>query len=379
MLSTRYLNTYVEKDLAKKMVFLAGPRQVGKTTLALNLLKNGNEHHAAYFNWDVPGRNHALIQGLVPSDEPLIVLDEIHKYRKWRNLVKGLYDHYKGRIKFLVTGSARLDYFSRGGDSLHGRYHLFRLHPLSLREADPSMSRNTVDRLLTYGGFPEPYFEADEVQWRRWQRERLKRVVQEDLLSLEQVKDVSQITLLGEILPTKVGAPLSIQNLRNDLDVAHETAERWVKILENLYYCFRVMPFGSPKIKAVKKEQKLYLWDWSQCIDSSARFENMVACQLLKYCHFLEDTQGLNMELRYIRNVERKEIDFVVIQDRKPAFAIEVKQGREELSSNIKYFSQRLNIPHFYQVYLGQEPYESAQYRATVLPFEALVRKLGLP
>ena len=379
-LTPRYLTDFIEEDLTKKMVFLAGPRQVGKTTLAFSLLNHGDPEHPAYFNWDTPGRNHDLLKGLLPNNQPLVVIDEIHKYRKWRNLVKGYYDHYKGRIKFLVTGSARLDYFSRGGDSLQGRYHLYRLHPLSLKEVSPAaLEQATLMRLLTYGGFPEPFFEADQKHWRRWQQERLRRVINEDLVSLEQVKDLSAISLLAEILPTKVGSPLSVQNLRTDLEIAHATAERWLQILENLYYCFRILPFGGPKIKAVKKEPKLYLWDWSLCSDEATRFENLVACQLLKYCHLMEDSDGFHMELRYIRDVEKREIDFVVLKQKKPLFAVECKLGSRDISKNVPYFSKRLHIPYFYQVHLEGSGLDVAGLNASILSFRDLVKKLDLP
>ena len=374
----RYLKTAVVEDLKEKMVFLGGPRQVGKTTLALSLLKNGSEEHPAYLNWDDSATRKALLQGTLPSGEELVVLDEIHKYKKWRNLVKGFYDLNKSRRHFLVTGSAKLDHYRRGGDSLQGRYHYHRLHPLSLHELGGSPTARDVDHLLQFGGFPEPFFKGNARHWKRWQRERQSQVIQEDLINLEHVKEVSQLDLLASVLPDRVGSPLSINNLRGDLSVAFETADRWVTILENLYFCFRIPPYGLPRFRAARKEQKLYMWDWSLCLDEAARFENLVASNLLKYCHFIEDGEGDRMELKFVRDSQGRELDFVVLRNGAPAFAVECKTGEREVSRNIAYFSERTKIPQFFQVHLGQKDVETARFRARVLPLTAFARWLNV-
>jgi uncharacterized protein len=372
----RYLQKDVRDDLSEKMVFVGGPRQVGKTTLALQLLGGAGERHPAYLNWDDVRTRRMLLEGALPADEPLVVFDEIHKYKHWRNLVKGFYDLNKSTREFLVTGSARLDFYRRGGDSLQGRYHYYRLHPLSLHEIGADAGRAELEALLRFGGFPEPYLKGSERHWKRWQRGRQSRVIHEDLVNLEQVKDVSQLSLLADILPEKVGSPLSINNLRGDLSVAFETADRWVGILENLYYCFRIGPYGLPRLRAAKKEKKLYLWDWSLCVDSAARFENLIASNLLKYCHHLEDTTGDRMELMYIRDSQKREIDFVVARERKPLFGVECKSGDRSLSRNISYFAERTSIPVFYQVHLGKTDREYAASRARVLPCQSFCRIL---
>ena len=130
-------------------------------------------------------------------------------------------------------------------------------------EYDPDGKHNSLVDLLRFGGFPEPLFTKNDRELRFWQRDRLSRVIREDLRDLERVKEISLIEALVDLLPSKVGSPLSIQSLREDLEVDHKTVSRWITILENLYVCFRIAPFGSSKIRAVKKEQKLYLWDWS--------------------------------------------------------------------------------------------------------------------
>ena len=374
----RYLKTAVYDDLKEKMVFMGGPRQVGKTTLALSLLMDGNEEHPAYLNWDSPASRKLLLQGALPSGEQLVILDEIHKYKAWRNLVKGLYDTNKSSRQILVTGSARLDHYRRGGDSLQGRYHYYRLHPLSLYEVNPQPTKTDLDHLLQFGGFPEPFVKGNMRHWKRWQREHQSRVIHEDLTTLEHVKEVSQLDLLAQVLPERVGAPLSVNNLRQDLSVAFATADQWISILENLYFCFRIQPYGLPKLRAATKERKLYMWDWSVCGNPAARFENLVASNLLKYCHKIEDIEGDRMDLRFVRDSQGRELDFVVTRNNRPEFAVECKMGEKQISRNIAYFAQRTDIPLFYQAHMGERDFELAQFKARVLPFTALAGILGV-
>lgn len=364
----RYIHDAVVADLRKKMVFIGGPRQVGKTTMALEIL-DGDEQHPAYFNWDFADDKKILLQGGLPSEQPLVVLDEIHKYKSWRNFIKGLYDKNRSRTAFLITGSARLDYYRKGGDSLQGRYHYYRLHPLSLYELSTTPTLDDLQTLLTFGGFPEPFFAQSERDWKRWQRERAARVIHEDLISLESVKEVSQLDLLVALLPDRVGSLLSINSLREDLSASHEAVDRWVRILENLYYCFRIRPFGAKKIKALKKDRKLFLWDWSLCPYPGSKFENLVAANLLKYCHYIEDTQGDEMELCFLRDTVKREIDFIVLCNGQPVFGLECKTGSKRLSKHIAYFAKRTDIPRFYQVHMGHEDYEIADVRTRILPF----------
>jgi predicted AAA+ superfamily ATPase len=374
----RYLEPAVTGVLPRKMAFIGGPRQVGKTTLALSLLGDAaDETHPAYFNWDDPRAAARLRAVELPPGEPLLVLDEIHKYARWRNLVKGIHDTEKSRRQIVVTGSARLDYYRKGGDSLANRYRYFRLHPFSLRELGENASRSDVEALLRFGGFPEPFLLQSEREHRIWQRDRITRVVREDLRDLEQVREITLVEQLVDLLPARVGSPLSIKSLREDLEVDHKTVERWLTILENLYLCFRISPFGAPKVRAVKKAQKLYLWDWSMAPEGGARFENLVASQLLKHCHFVEDTEGHAMELRFLRDTDRREIDFVVLKDRKPIFAVECKSGERSVSPSLHYFAKRTPIPRFFQVHLGDRHYETGP--VTVLPFRTFCDELRLP
>jgi len=378
-LAPRSIVPFIRKDLTRKMVFVGGPRQVGKTTLALSLLDRLDPAHPAYFLWDDPEDRERLLRGELPSGQPLIVLDEIHKFARWRGLLKGFYDKRHANTSFLVTGSARLDYYRKGGDSLQGRYHYYRLHPFSLREIDPDARPSTLEALLHYGGFPEPFLSQDETEVRRWQREYRQRVVRDDLRDLEQVREISLIESLLQHLPRCVGSPLSVKSLRELLEVAHETAENWITILERLYVVFRIAPYGARRIRAVKKEKKLYFWDWAQSPEGGPRLENLVASQLLKYCHWTEDTQGFEMELRYLRDTDKREVDFVVLRDGRPEFAVECKSGETGPSPAALYFRARTPIPRFYQVHLGRKDFGDEHTGVRVLPFTQFCRELTLP
>jgi predicted AAA+ superfamily ATPase len=368
----RYLTSFISDDLKKKMVFLGGPRQVGKTTLAQGLIKNYRDTHPAYINWDSDFDRHRLKNRLWPKEEPLIVLDEIHKMKTWRNLVKGLYDTLKNTHSFLITGSARLDHFRKGGDSLLGRYHYYRLHPFTLPEL--GFSKKNLEDLYKYGGFPEALSEKDERTLKRWHMTRLSRLVKTDLNSLETVKDIDKVELLAEELPRRVGSPLSHKSIAEDLEIDPKTVKRWIGILDSLYYSFQIAPFGAKKIRAVKKEQKLYLWDWSQVEDPGARFENMVASHLLKYCHYLQDVYGHKTELRYIRDTDKREVDFVIVQDRKPLFAVECKLTDKSVSPAIYYFLERLNIPKYYQISMNESQDRSPRDGVIITSLEGLCR-----
>jgi predicted AAA+ superfamily ATPase len=371
----RYLKPLIKSDLTEKMVFLGGPRQVGKTTLAKSFIQSEDQ----YLNWDKETDRRLLLKEQLDTTKKLIVLDEIHKFRRWRSLVKGYYDKFYPNLNFIVTGSAKLDYLRKGGDSLLGRYHYLRLHPLSLNEITQNPTASDVKALLDFGGFPEPFLKQNKIFQQRWQIERVTKVIRQDLPDVEAVKDLSLVELLAQSLPSRVGSMLSIKSLHEDLQVSPNTVERWISILETLYYCFRIYPYGPPKIKSVKKTPKLYLWDWSELEDPGARFENFVASQLLKYCHYQEDCLGLKTELRYFKDVVTgKEIDFIVMQNGKPIFAVECKSGETQLSKSLVRNGARLKIPRLFQVHLGKKDYGSDK-SGRVLPFAALAAELDLP
>jgi len=368
VVAKRYLTNAVLADLPEKMVFLGGPRQVGKTTFSLNLLKTTERDHPAYLNWDVATDRLQILRGELPARQNLIVFDEIHKYARWRNLVKGFYDKRGPGAQFLITGSARLDYYSKGGDSLHGRYHYYRLHPFTLPELG-SYQKSDEQTLLNFGGFPEPLFKGSERFVRRWRLERHRRIINEDLRDLEQIREISLIELLLTLLPERVGSVLSVQSLREALQVAHESVERWLTALENMYLIFRLSSYTAKTIRGVKKEKKLFFWDWATAEETPQRFENMVASHLLKYCHFIEDSEGYRMELKFLRDTDGREIDFLVLKNGKPMFAVECKSGENALSKRIEYFKTRIGIPEVYQVHLGTREFGNETTTGLVLPF----------
>ncbi|MBK8979419.1 MAG: ATP-binding protein [Planctomycetes bacterium] len=334
------------------MVFVTGPRQVGKTTLAKSL------PHAAegYRSWDIARQRAELLAGTLP-DTSLWVFDEIHKYRSWRNWLKGLWDGRRDGQRILVTGSARLDWYRYSGDSLQGRYHLLRLHPFSCAELGLGTA-DDLEHLFRLGGFPEPFLSGSETTARRWSREYRSRLVREDVRDLERIQDLGNVELLMLRLPDLVGSPLSVNAVREDLQVNHKTASRWLAVLERLYAIFRLSPLGLPKIRAIKKAQKHYHWDWSTVPDPGARFENLVACHLLKWVHWQQDTEGLDLELRYFRDTDGREVDFVVCDRRRPVLLVECKLADDELDRSLRYLHERFPKAAAWQVSLrGSKDY----------------------
>ena len=368
MVYPRYLTERIREDLTEKMVFIGGPRQVGKTTLALSIAHERYPRNQ-YLNWDSAPDRKNIINCTFDPDATLLIFDELHKYRLWKRHVKGIYDTSQRRFDILVTGSARLDLYRRGGDSLHGRYHYHRLHPFSLREALalapativpleqlpfssslPAGSEKMLSRLMTYGGFPEPFLAQNPRTHARWSATRLDRIIKEDIRDIETIRDLSLLQVLVEILPSKVGSLLSLNSLREDLGVAHKTIATWVEVLERFYYHVRVPAYTASTIRSVRKLPKLYMWDWSQVEGHSARLENLVAMHLLKFVHYLHDSEGCAAELFFLRDTQEREVDFVVTVKKKPWFAVEVKESDEQPSSSLEYFGKMLKIPFLYQV-----------------------------
>lgn len=365
----RYLLRQVRKDLRRRMVFVAGPRQVGKTTLARSLPGGG------YLNWDVPADRERILRGRMPP-ERLWVLDEIHRHRGWRNLLKGLWDGRSRGRRILVTGSARLDLYRFGGDSLQGRYHLLRLHPLSVAELRMRQPRAIGD-LLALGGFPEPFLGGSETEARRWSRQHRDLIVREEVRELERVDDIGRLEQLALALPERVGSPLSLNSLREDLQVSHRTVDRWVQILERLYALFRLPPFGAPRLRAVKKERKHYHFDWTLVPDPGPRFENLVACHLLKWVHFEQDAKGRDLELRYFRDVDGREVDFVVVEGRDPVLLVECKRTPGDPDRGIRYLHERFPGAAAWQLHAeGEEDFVTPS-GIRVAPALSLLRDLA--
>jgi uncharacterized protein len=340
----RYLLPQLRRDLNRKMVFVAGPRQVGKTTLARSL----DRAKSGYLNWDVSEQRQQVLSGELPPGK-LWIFDEIHKYRRWRNYLKGVFDSRPSGQRILVTGSGRLDLYRFGGDSLQGRYHLLRLHPLSVAELGIDDLKDWLE-LLTLGGFPEPFLSGSDTEARRWSREYRTRLIREDVTSLERIQDLGHLELMMLRLPDLVGSPLSLNSLREDLQVSHKSVGSWLAALERLYAIFRLPPFGAPKIRAVKKEQKHYHLDWSVVPSDATRYENLVACHLLKWVHFEQDTKGRDLELRYFRDIDRREVDFVVTERGKPIQFVECKWSDADVDNGLRYLCAKFPSVEAWQI-----------------------------
>ena len=367
MTRRRYLEANLRQDLTQKMVFLAGARQVGKTTVAQHILASAES--GQYLNWDNREDRRDIRAARWPGGDALVVLDELHKWRGWKGWLKGEFDRHRDHLRFLVTGSARLDVYRRGGDSLQGRYHHHRLHPFSLAEASggkrrpilpgqelPVGTRATGDllgSLLEFGGFPEPFLSQSSRTVRRWQKERLDRFFREDVRDLEPIRELSAFQHLADVLPDRVGSLLSLNALREDLQASHRALTHWMDVLERLYHVFRLRPFAGRPGRILTKMPKAYLWDWSLVPERAARFENLVASHLLKLCHFLEDSEGHSVELRYLRDRDGREVDFLVTASRRPWFAVEVKLAEARVDPALVYFRDRLKIPWAYQLTLA--------------------------
>ncbi len=258
-----------------------------------------------------------------------------------------------------------MDLYRKGGDSLQGRYHYYRLHPFSLAELLNKKNKikinselnigslsavNEMNILTVFGGFPEPLLKQDYRSLRRWHNEKNNRLFREDIREIEFVRDISDMILLSDLLPQKAGSLLSINSIREDLEVSFKAVLNWISILESFYYCYRIYPFIGSGIRSIKKTPKIYLWDWSEIDEEASGFENMIASHLLKLVHFLYDYEGYRTGIYFLRDVDKREVDFIVTEKEKPWFALEVKLNDTNPSKRLKYFADRLKIPYLYQV-----------------------------
>ncbi len=362
---------FAERD--PKMAFVVGPRQCGKTTLA-RALQEARGSPDLYRNWDDFSWRHEL--SLNPygfadayrpreSARPLAVLDEIHKFPQWKRYVKGLWDTRRSAMDLLVTGSGRLDIYRRGGDSLLGRYHQYRLHPFSVSEllgkdwdpdrdtpervrsnllsiSKPGPEREVFATVLRFGGFPDPFLRQTDRYHRRWLRERKERLVREDLRDLTRIQMLSSIEKMIELLQPRIGSLLSLNNLRQDLGVSMESVTLWLEQLERLYYCFRIRPYAAKLSRALSREPKLYLFDVSEVADEGKRFENAIAVSLLSWCHHSQDWGQETLDLRFVRDKERREVDFLVTKEGKPFLLVEAKLSDPSIPDALPRFAEKL-------------------------------------
>jgi predicted AAA+ superfamily ATPase len=384
-------------DRHRQMAFVSGPRQVGKTTTCRAL-----QDDARYLNWDDLDDRRLLMRGpkavgaeigldRLTERCPLVVLDEIHKYRSWRTLLKGLFDAYADRLHVVVTGSARLDLYHRGGESLMGRYLPYRMHPLSVGELlrpddsdveirpPSSLPPDQWDALWQHGGFPEPFVKRDLRFTRRWRTLRMQQLVREEVRDLTRIQEIGQLEVLVAVLRERVGGQLSYSSLAQQVNVSVDTMRRWIDTLCGLYHGFRVRPWFRNVAKSLRKEPKWFLRDWGGADDLGARAENFVACHLLKAVESWQDRGLGTYELRYLRDKQKREVDFVVIRDAAPWFLVEVKYADESLSRSLAYFQQQTGAAHALQVVIDA-PYVAADCFARrepcIVPARTLLSQL---
>lgn len=353
------------------MLFVAGPRQCGKTTLAKMIATNRGE--AVYFNWDIETDRKKLRTNpyfyeqldRTSGSAPLIIFDEIHKYSKWKNYLKGAYDRDNGRYKFLVTGSGRLDAFRKGGDSLAGRYFLIHVWPFTLAEladrrvdmkafiADPlalnlsgeARLQHIWRRLESLSGFPTPYLSESGDIYRAWSATYRNQLVREDVRNLSGIIKIDQLEEMLDLLPSRVASPLSLKNVSEVIGVSFDSIKSWIEVLERFYLVFRLAPFSAKVSRSLKKEQKLYFYDYAQIEDPAARFENMVAVELQRAVTNWSD-QGLGkFELKYVRTREKEECDFLITERRKPVLLIECKLSETNVEKSLFRFQNALKVP----------------------------------
>jgi uncharacterized protein len=357
----------------RQMLFLMGPRQVGKTTSALKVGRAWGEHY--YMNWDDPAHREVILSGpsavaerlaleRLREQPPLIILDEIHKFARWKDFLKGLFDVWGSRVRILVTGSGRLDAFRSGGDSLMGRYFSYRMHPLSLAELlhpvlptsaglDLSVlpEAEMLSRLLLRSGYPEPFVRDEDRFQRRWRGFRNRQLLKDDLRDLARVQEVEQLEVICRILAREAGQQLNLSSLARQVRVAPDTTRRWLDTLQALYFAFSVRPWHRNVRRSLRKEPKVYLWDWSLVTEPGARAENLVGAALLKSCHFWTDHGMGDFALHYLRDKDKREVDFLVVRDEEPWILVEVKlSGGRKVTEALRYFQAETKAPHALQV-----------------------------
>ena len=356
----------------RQMIFLSGPRQAGKTTVSLMAKEFTSQF--SYLNWDNLDHRKIVLEGVksvagfagldkLTLEEPIIVFDEIHKYSKWKTFLKGFFDTYKEKVKIIVTGSSRLDIYKKGGDSLMGRYFPYRLHQLSIAELqrvelsgkeinEPFQSKsNDFEKLLKNGGFPEPFIKNDPKFLNRWKTLRQEQLIREDIRDLSRIQELGQIEILAEILKHQSGQLTNYSSIAKKVNVSSDTIRRWIKTLQCFFYCFTVQPWSKNIPRSLIKEPKIYLWDWINVEEEGSRVENLVASHLLKAVHFWTDCGFGQYDLWFIRDKEKREVDFLVSQDKKPWFLVEVKlSSKGGISKNLAYFQDKIKAKHAFQV-----------------------------
>lgn len=359
-------------SLNRQMLFLVGPRQVGKTTTSLEVAEPKVRHH--YYSWDVQSDREKMVQGAQAVAEDIglgrlakepcfVVFDELHKYSKWKTFLKGFFDLYSKETQILVTGSARLDVYKTGGDSLMGRYFPYRLYPLTVAEVcNPTLRKTELglrpmciddvdfQALVEFGGFPEPFLRKSREFHRRWKRLRAQQLFQEDLRDLTRIQELSQLQLFAELLRSQAGQLMDYSSMAKKVNVSVDTIRRWLETLKSFYYCFSLQPWTKNVTRSLLKQPKVYLYDWSQVEDVGARFENMIAVHLLKAIHFWTDRGLGDYALHFLRDKDQREVDFLVSKNGKPWFLVEAKKSNGSVVPSLHHYQTLTKAPFAFQV-----------------------------
>lgn len=341
----------ISNDLNRKMVFVSGPRQAGKTTLAKQIAGQSNRFPGAQvLNWDVAQDRAIILNRSWSPSAGLVVFDELHKMKGWRPWLKGVFDGRPPSQTYMVTGSARLDAFRQAGESLAGRYYLWRLHPVSVEEwlaLQGGTPAEALHRILDRGGFPEPLLAESVTDAQRWRRLYLEGLVREDILEFSRIHEVRAMRLFVDVLRMRVGSPVSLASIARDLQIAPATLAKYLEILEALYVVFTVRPFHRNIARALLKEPKVYFYDLGMVDerlgDGGARFENACAAMLLRQVHQVQDEQGRDLHLQYIRDKEGREVDFVVSENDAPLLIAEAKLAETSISNLLASVAKRFS------------------------------------
>lgn len=330
------------KDLAKKMVFLTGPRQVGKTWLAKDISRDFKK--PTYLNFDNPDHRQVLKGREWLPDSDFLILDEIHKMRGWKNYLKGVYDTKPEGLSILVTGSARLETFRQAGDSLAGRFFVHHLMPFCLNELSNPVPADQ-QKLIERGGFPEPFLSSDSEEANRWQSLYFDNLIREEIFEFQRIFELKAVRLILQRLQRNVGSPVSYQSLAEDVQISPQTVKRYIHILEDLYIIFRVVPYSQNIARSLLKEPKIYFYNTGFVVgDEGARFENFIAVSFLNYLFEKSDLRGERTGLTYLRTKEKKEVDFCLVVQDEVQELIECKVGDNQVSPSLQYFCNKYHL-----------------------------------
>jgi predicted AAA+ superfamily ATPase len=348
-------------DKTDPMTWITGPRQVGKTFMVKKL---GHP----YYNWDTSEVKKEYLKNpyFFRSNTSHIIFDEIHKRRDWKKILKGYYDSPTREENFIVTGSGRMDQYKKGGDSLQGRYLSYQLWPLTYDEIyggigksrdlkvprdwysfKPDESSTLDTELVNLGGFPKPFLDGSVTKLRRWQDQYLERLAREDVRDFSNVLHTDKIELLARLLPERMMAPISMLSLARDVEVSPVAIKSWLRLFELLYLGLSLKPYHRKIHRAVKMESKWYFYQWTFVEENGVRFENYLAIQLAAALSSWSERGFGRWELFYLRDQDKREVDFLICRDLKPMALIEAKSSFQPFTPALNFYCQKLGVPGF--------------------------------